>query len=86
MPSGPVVTDSNIPTNLGTNEDIILACRTFDIMFYEDTAMQFTFEQTLTTAPGQVRLAVGRFALFIAGRYPGGVSTIGGTGLILPTF
>jgi HK97 family phage major capsid protein len=84
----PVVTDATIPTNLGAgvNEDIIVVYRASDVLFWEDDVMQFTFEQTATTAPGQVRLAVGRFSLFTAGRYPTGISTVGGTGLVPPTF
>lgn len=84
----PVITDATIPTNLGagTNEDVIFVARTFDVRYWEDEAMQFTFEQAITTAPGQVRLAIGRFSLFTAGRYPTAVSTIGGTGLVAPTF
>lgn len=84
----PVVTDGSIPTNLGagTNEDIIIIARTPDVKYWEDTMMQFLFEQQPATAPGQVRLAVGRFAMFHGGRYPTAISTIGGTGLITPTF
>lgn len=84
----PVITDATIPTNLGagTNEDIIIVARSFDFLYWEDDVMQFTFEQTLSTAPGQVRLAAGRFSLFTAGRYPTSISTIGGTGLVPPAF
>lgn len=84
----PVITDATIPTNLGvgTNEDIIIVARSFDFLYWEDDLLQFTFEQAITTAPGQVRLAAGRFSLFTAGRYPTAISTIGGTGLIAPTF
>lgn len=84
----PVVTDASIPTNLGagTNEDIIIVARTGDVLYWEDDLMQFTFEQTISTAPGQVRLAAGRFSLFAPGRYPTAISTIGGTGLVTPTF
>lgn len=84
----PVVTDASIPTNLGagTNEDIIIVARNTDVLYWEDSIMQFTFEQTLSTAPGQVRLAAGRFSLFTAGRYPTAISTIGGTGLVAPSF
>jgi HK97 family phage major capsid protein len=84
----PVITDATIPTNLGagTNEDIIIVARSLDFVFWEDSVMQFTFEQTLSTAPGQVRLAAGQFQLFSAGRYPTSISTIGGTGLVAPTF
>lgn len=83
----PVITDASIPTTLGGGtEDIIIVARSQDFVFWEDNVMTFSFEQTLTTAPGQVRLAAGQFQLFSAGRYPTGISTIGGTGLIAPTF
>lgn len=84
----PVVVDANIPTNLGagTNEDTIIVCRTSDILVWEAPTMQFVMEQAIATAPGQIRVAVGRFALIAAGRYPGGISVITGTGLTPPTF
>ncbi|MFM2078530.1 MAG: hypothetical protein RJA49_2420 [Actinomycetota bacterium] len=81
----PVITDASIPTTLGGGtEDIIFVARTFDILYWEDNLLQFTFEQVL--GPEKVRLAVGRFSMFQAGRYPASISTIGGTGLIAPTF
>ena len=83
----PVITDASIPTNLGGGtEDVIIAARTNDFVFWEDDVMQFTFEQQPATAPGQVRLAAGQFQLFSAARYPTGIATVGGTGLIAPTF
>lgn len=84
----PVISDATIPTNLGagTNEDTIIIARNPDLLYWEDSLMQFTFEQQPSTAPGQVRLAAGRFSLFIPGRYPGSISTIGGTGLVTPAF
>jgi HK97 family phage major capsid protein len=84
----PVITDANIPTNLGagTNEDRIIVARSTDTVYWEDAMMQFTFEQAITTAPGQVRLAVGRFSLFHAGRYPKSIAVISGTGLTTPSF
>ena len=88
----PVITDANIATTwsggapgAGT-EDYIVVGRTPDWILWEDPYMQFTFEQAPTTAPGQVRLAVGRFALFHAARYPKGIAVVGGTGLVTPTF
>jgi HK97 family phage major capsid protein len=85
----PVITDASIPTNLGagTNEDIIVIARTFDIHLWEDNGgapFTFTFEQT--QGPQTVRLAVGGFSAFTAGRYPTAISTVGGTGLVAPTF
>jgi HK97 family phage major capsid protein len=83
----PVITDASIPVTLGAGtEDIVFTARTNDFVFWEDDVMQFTFEQAPSTAPGQVRLAAGQFQLFSAARYPTGISTIGGTGLIAPTF
>ena len=84
----PVLTDASIPiTNgAGTNEDVIVVCRASDLILWEDPLMRFTFEQAPSTAPGQVRLAVGRFCLFHAGRYPLGISIISGTGLVTPSF
>lgn len=84
----PVITDANIPTNLGagTNEDIVIVARTTDVLLWDSPEMTFSFEQTMSTSPGQVRLAAGKFQAFTAGRYPAAISTIGGTGLIVPTF
>jgi HK97 family phage major capsid protein len=86
----PVVTDANIPTNLGGGtEDVIIVMRTYDFLALEEgdgMPTQFTFEQSLSTAPGQVRLAVGGFTAFHAGRYPTGISTITGSSLATPTF
>lgn len=82
----PVVTDASVPTNLGvgTNEDIILVFRHYDVRFWEDDMFQLTFEQAI--GPEKVRLAVGKFSLMIAGRYPSAISTVGGTGLVTPSF
>lgn len=84
----PVVTDANIPTNLGVgvNEDRIFVLRAFDVLLWEDSGgpMQFTFEQTV--GPQQVRLALGAFSMFTAARYPTAVSVVAGAGLVTPTF
>lgn len=85
----PILTDANIPTNLGagTNEDIIIVCRASDIYLWEQgdgDPVHFTFEQT--QGPEKVRLAVGGFSGFFAGSYPKSIATIGGTGLVTPTF
>lgn len=84
----PVVTDANIPSNLGagTNEDRIFVLRAFDALLWEDAGgpMQFTFEQVV--GPEKVRLALGSFSMFTAARYPTAISVIAGAGLIPPTF
>lgn len=85
----PVITDANVPTNLGagTNEDIITVARLDDCLLWEDSAApyQLRFEQT-GGGSLQVTMVVYGYAAFTAGRYPAGISTVGGTGLITPAF
>lgn len=85
----PVITDGNIPVNLGTgtNEDVIIVARTSDCLLFEDSAVprELRFEETLAGSL-TVKLVVYGYAAFTAGRYPKGISTITGTGLITPTF
>ena len=91
----PVLTDLNIPTNVGTNlEDIILAIDTHEMHLWEDgdgLPRQLSFEQTagnnLTTT-----LVVYSYIAFTAGRYPGASAKVGGLdstatfGLVAPSF
>jgi len=91
----PVVTDANIPTNVGTNvEDVALTYDPRVCLLWEDgdgMPRQLRFEQTL----GQnltVKLVVYGYAAFTAGRYPqavakvGGLDTVATQGLVAPTF
>jgi HK97 family phage major capsid protein len=91
----PVVTDGNIPTNVGTNlEDVVLVYDPDVALLWEDgdgQPRQLRFEQTL----GQnltVKLVIYGYAAFTAGRYPqavakiGGLDTVAGQGLVAPTF
>lgn len=85
----PVITDANLPTNLGagTNEDLILVERMPDLLYWQEgdgAPRQFRFEQS--NAPQSIRLAVWGYSAFAAGRYPAANATIGGTGLVTPTF
>lgn len=86
----PVITDANIPTNLGagTNEDIVVVAKLDDLLLWEqDGGMprELRFEET---AGGNltVKIVVYGYSAFTAGRYPKAVATIGGTGLVTPTF
>ena len=86
----PVITDANLPENLGagTNEDVVLIIRTPDhILWWEGDGMprQLRFEET-TGGSLTVKLVVYGYSAFTAGRYPKGVATVGGTGLVTPTF
>jgi HK97 family phage major capsid protein len=85
-----VVTDANIPTNLGagTNEDVIVVYRAPDHMLWEEgdgMPRRLRFEETnggnLTT-----KLVVYGYSAFTAGRYPLAGATISGSGLVTPTF
>jgi HK97 family phage major capsid protein len=91
----PIVSDANVPTNIGTNvEDVALVYDPDVCLLWEDgdgMPRQLRFEQTL----GQnltVKLVVYGYAAFTAGRYPqavakvGGVDTGAGFGLVAPTF
>ena len=84
----PVITDANLPTLAGAGtEDVILVLRVPDLLFWQEGdgfPRQFRFEQA--AAPQSVRLAVWGYSAFTAGRYPKSSGTIGGTGLIAPTF
>jgi HK97 family phage major capsid protein len=81
----PVITDANIRTDLGTNEDAIYIAKVDDHIMFEDNLFQLKFEETnagsLTT-----KMVVYGYVAFASGRYPAGISAITGTGLIAPTF
>ncbi|MFI5783504.1 phage major capsid protein [Nocardia sp. NPDC051570] len=81
----PVVTDPNLPTNLGakTDEDAILVMRASDLRLYESGIRTRVFPSprsaTLTT-----RLQVYGYIAFTAARYPQSIVEIGG--LTTPDF
>lgn len=86
----PVITDANIPTNLGagTNEDRVIVARASDILLWENgdgAPRELRFEQT---AGGNltVKMVAYNYIATTAGRYPSAVSVISGTGLVAPTF
>tara|TARA_R100001443_G_scaffold115992_1_gene135192 strand:+ start:6313 stop:7644 length:1332 start_codon:yes stop_codon:yes gene_type:complete len=83
----PVITDANVQTNTGAgnNEDLIYAVKMDDLILWESPLFQAKFEETnagsLTT-----KIVVYGYAAFGSGRYPAGISYIGGTGNVTPTF
>jgi HK97 family phage major capsid protein len=83
----PVVTDPNIPTNLGagTNEDRIIVMKADENYLYESSIKTRVLPEvgsgTLT-----VRLQVYGYLAFTAERRPAATSVISGTGLVAPTF
>lgn len=83
----PVITDANIPTNLGagTNQDVILVLRTSDSILFEGGVRT----RALMEVKGQnleVVLQVYNYVAFTAGRYPAGIVQISGAGLTAPSF
>lgn len=83
----PVVTDANLPTNLGssTNEDRVIVTRMSDHVLWENGQQLFRFDQSVN-APATVRLAIAGYSAFTAGRSPVATSVIVGTGLVPPAF
>ena len=83
----PVITDANVATNFGagTNQDEVYIVRAEDHILFEQDVFTAKFEETnagsLTT-----KLVVYGYVAFASGRYPAGISVIGGTGLVTPTF
>lgn len=83
----PVIVDANIPTNLGTNEDVIIGVDARNLFFWEEanSPLLIRTEEALSNQLS-VRFVVYSYSAFSAGRYPGASGTITGTGLILPVF
>jgi hypothetical protein len=82
----PVVECDAVPTNLGAggNQDVILCLRPSDLLVFEGAPTMSAFTETLAgtlEARVQYRCHVGA----ILGRYPSGISVIGGTGLAVQT-
>ena len=85
----PVVVDANIPTNLGTgtNEDVILGVTAEELHLWMDPGAPLFIEAPQVGAGSlTVKFVVYSFSAFTAGRYPAAHGTIGGTGLVTPTF
>jgi len=81
----PVITDPNMPTNLGagTNEDVIHVLRASDLLLYESGIRSRTLPE-VGSGNLTVRLQVYGYLAFTAARYPKSVVEIGG--LTAPTF
>jgi HK97 family phage major capsid protein len=84
-----VIVDANIPTNLGggTNEDVILGVTADELHLWEtpDPVLFIRSDEALSSNL-TVRFVAYGYSAFTAGRYPGAHGTIGGTGLVTPTF
>lgn len=91
----PVITDSNVPTNVGggTSEDVVYVFDKRHALLFEDGAAprNLRFDETKGDALTVV-LAAYNYAAFTAGRYPsafgrvGGADSTGANGLQAPSF
>lgn len=86
----PVITDANIPTNLGagTNEDRVIVAKADDLILWEQgdgSPRELRFEQT-TGGSLTVKMVAYGYSAFTAERQAKGISVISGTGLVTPTF
>lgn len=80
----PVYLDDALPEKLGTtlNQDVIVVCRPDDFMLLESEPKLGVMEDVLSGTL-QVRLIMNRYAAFLGGKYPTGISVIQGTGTIV---
>lgn len=82
----PVYVDANIPTNLGAGtEDVIILARFPDLWLWESQLRSRMLPDVLSGTL-TVRLQIYSYLAFNSDRYPAGISTVTGTGLIAPTF
>lgn len=91
----PVLTDLNVPANVGTNvEDLVFVVDNHEMHLWEDgdgNPRELRFEQTLGSALTTTLVIYG-YAGFTAGRYPlaagkiGGLDTVATQGLVAPSF
>ncbi|MER6064834.1 phage major capsid protein [Streptomyces sp. NPDC001792] len=81
----PVLTDGNIPSNLGagTNETRIITARTSDLYLWEGS-MRTRVLQEVLSGTLQVRFQVWNYFAFMGNRRPEAISVMSGTGLIPP--
>ena len=85
----PIVADANVTTTggTGTNEDQIYCVNANELHLWEQPGSPFALNFDATGAGSlTIKSVVYGYAAFTAGRYPGAVSRILGTGLVAPTF
>ena len=85
----PIVADANVRTNAGAgaNEDRIYCVTAPEFHLWEQAGSPFALNFDATGAGSlTIKSVVYGYSAFTAGRYPGAVSIISGTGLVAPTF
>lgn len=83
----PVIVDANIPTNVSSTTDPILAVTNSELFLWEQPGAPLLIRAEQTGAGNlSVKMVLYGYSAFTAGRYPGAHGTITGTGLGAPTF
>jgi HK97 family phage major capsid protein len=85
----PIIADANVRTNAGagSNEDRIYCVNANEMHLWEQAGSPFALNFDATGAGSlTIKSVVYGYSAFTAGRYPGAVSIISGTGLVAPTF
>ena len=85
----PIIADANVTTTsgAGTNEDQIYCVNANEMHLWEQAGSPFALNFDATGAGSlTIKSVVYGYGAFTAGRYPGAVSKISGTGLVAPTF
>jgi hypothetical protein len=85
----PIIADANIATDLGagTDQDQIYCVNAGELHLWEQAGSPFALNFDATGAGSlTIKSVVYGYSAFTAGRYPGAVSVVNGTGLVAPTF
>lgn len=83
----PVIVDANIPTNISSTTDPVLAVNVEELFLWEDPGAPLLIRAEQTGAGSlSVKLVVYGYSAFTAGRYPGAHGKITGSGFGVPTF
>jgi HK97 family phage major capsid protein len=83
----PIIADANVSTTIATNQDQIFCVNANEMHLWEQPGSPFALNFDATGAGSlTIKSVVYGYSAFTAGRYPGAVSIINGTGLVTPTF
>jgi hypothetical protein len=83
----PIVADANIRTTIAGDQDEIYCVNANELHLWEQPGSPFALNFDATGAGSlTIKSVVYGYSAFTAGRYPGAVSVINGTGLVAPTF
>jgi HK97 family phage major capsid protein len=83
----PIIADANVRTDYDGDQDRIFCVNAGELHLWEQAGSPFALNFDATGAGSlTIKSVVYGYSAFTAGRYPGAVSAISGTGLVAPTF